>query len=326
MAGAGSALSRKSNTFDARRTDLHVGRHLPEPFPRCHNRDDGDRNAERGKNVCRWLAYTGTPVRLEELLYKPQHSLIDQSLHAQKGAGTTNGDGVGVGWYGEGAAPGLYRSIEPAWSDHNLREIAGQVKSGLFLAHVRASTGSAVQQTNCHPFRFGKWLFMHNGEIEHFHSLKRMLGLAVDPSLYADIAGSTDSELLFFLALTFGLERDPPGAVERTVGYVEQIGRANGVSAPVRMTVGASDGGRVWAFRYASAGKPASLFHSIDPATLREQYPENPILHELSDISRLVASEPFAGLAGAWRDVPPSSSLVVGDGDDQIRPFEPRTP
>ena len=278
------------------------------------------------RTVCRWLAYTGTPLRLEELLYKPKHSLIDQSLHAQQGAGTTNGDGAGVGWYGEGAAPGLYRSIEPAWSDRNLREIAGQVKSGLFLAHVRASTGAAVQQTNCHPFRFGKWLFMHNGEIEHFHSLKRALVLAVDPSIYADIAGSTDSELLFFLALTFGLEHDPPGAVERAVSYVERVGQANGVSAPVRMTVGASDGDRIWAFRYASAGTPASLFHSVEPATLREQYPDNPILHELSDASRLVVSEPFGGLAGAWREAPPSSCLVVGHGDDQIRPFKPRAP
>ena len=276
--------------------------------------------------MCRWLAYTGTPLRLEELLYKPQHSLIDQSLHAQKGAGTTNGDGVGVGWYGEGAAPGLYRSIEPAWSDRNLREIAGQVKSGLFLAHVRASTGSGVQQTNCHPFRFGKWLFMHNGEIEHFHSLKRALGLAVDPSIYADIAGSTDSELLFYQALTFGLEHDTPGAVERAVGFVEQVGLANGVRTPVRMTVGASDGERVWAFRYASAGRPASLFHSIAPSTLREQYPDSPILHALSDTSRLVVSEPFAGLAGAWREVPPSSYLVVGHGDDETRPFAPRAP
>src|SRR5215472_1177951 len=137
--------------------------------------------------MCRWLAYLGTPLLLEDLLYKPKHSLIDQSLHAQLGVGTTNGDGVGVGWYGEGAEPGLYRSIEPAWSDRNLKEIARQVTSGMFLAHVRASTGTAVQQTNCHPFRFGKWLFMHNGAIERFHAVKRTLALAVDPTLFADI-------------------------------------------------------------------------------------------------------------------------------------------
>ena len=274
--------------------------------------------------MCRWLAYTGTPLLLEELLYKPAHSLIDQSLHAQLGAGATNGDGVGVGWYGEHATPGLYRSIEPAWSDRNLRELARQVRSGLFLAHVRASTGTEVQQTNCHPFRHGRWLWMHNGSIQGFKAVKRELRFAVDTSLYDELAGSTDSEVFFFLALTFGLDHDPLGAVERAVGYIERVGRARGVQHPVRMTVGASNGERVWAFRYSSDGRPASLFHSIDVATLRLQFPENRILHELSDDSRLILSEPFGGLEGAWQEVPESSYAVVGGGEDRIGPFSPR--
>ena len=68
--------------------------------------------------MCRWLAYSGTPVLLEELLYKPAHSLIDQGLHSRLGAETTNGDGFGVGWYGEGATPGVFKSIERtcAWT------------------------------------------------------------------------------------------------------------------------------------------------------------------------------------------------------------------
>lgn len=274
--------------------------------------------------MCRWLAYTGTPLLLEELLYKPAHSLIDQSLHAQLGAGATNGDGVGVGWYGEHATPGLYRSIEPAWSDRNLRELARQVRSGLFLAHVRASTGTEVQQTNCHPFRHGRWLWMHNGSIQGFKALKRELRFAVDTSLYDELAGSTDSEAFFFLALTFGLDHDPLGAVERAVGFIERVARARGIEHPVRMTVGASNGERVWAFRYSSDGRPASLFHSVDVATLRVQFPENRILHELSDESRLILSEPFVGLEGAWREIPESSYAIVGGGEDQIGPFSPR--
>ncbi|MFZ0083571.1 MAG: class II glutamine amidotransferase, partial [Trebonia sp.] len=115
--------------------------------------------------MCRWLAYTGAPISLSEVLYTPVHSLIDQSLHSRLGAETTNGDGFGVGWYDAAAAPGLFRSIEPAWNDLNLRELAGHVSSHLFFAHVRAAIGSAVQQTNCHPFRHGRWLFMHNGFI-----------------------------------------------------------------------------------------------------------------------------------------------------------------
>jgi glutamine amidotransferase len=276
--------------------------------------------------MCRWLAYIGTPLLMEELLYKPQHSLIDQSLHAQLGAGTTNGDGVGVGWYGEHETAGLYRSVEPAWSDHNLRELAGQVRARLFFAHVRASTGTGVQQTNCHPFRHGRWLWMHNGEINRFHEVKRELALEVGPALYADIAGSTDSELFFYLALTFGLEHDPPGAVERAAGLIERVGRAHGVELPLRMTLAASDGERIWAFRYSSERQSASLYHTINVVTLRAQYPENPILHDLADDSRLVVSEPFAGLAGAWQEVPEASYAVIGQGEDMILPFNPRPP
>jgi len=274
--------------------------------------------------MCRWLAYTGSPLLLEELLYKPAHSLIDQSLHAQLGAGATNGDGVGVGWYGEHAAPGLYRSIEPAWGDRNLRELARQVRSGLFLAHVRASTGSEVQQTNCHPFRHGRWLWMHNGSIQGFKAIKRELRFAVDVSLYDEMAGSTDSEVFFFLALTFGLDHDPVGAVERATGFIERTAQAKGVEHPIRMTVAASNGERVWAFRYSSDGRPASLFHSLDVATLRLQFPENRILHELSDDSRLILSEPFGGLEGAWREVPQASYAIVGGGEDRLGPFAPR--
>ena len=164
--------------------------------------------------MCRWLAYSGSPVLIEELLYKPKHSLIDQSLHSQLGAETTNGDGFGIGWYGVGETPGVFHSVEPAWNDRNLRDLAAHIESPLVFAHIRASSGSPIQQTNCHPFRHGRWLWMHNGLIREFHEVKRDLVLAVDPSLYPEIEGSTDSEVFFFLALTLGLEDDPPGAVE----------------------------------------------------------------------------------------------------------------
>ncbi len=75
--------------------------------------------------MCRWLAYSGSPILLEELLYKPRHSLIDQSLHSRLGVETTNGDGFGVGWYGKNAdTPAVFHSIEPAWNERNLRELA----------------------------------------------------------------------------------------------------------------------------------------------------------------------------------------------------------
>ena len=160
--------------------------------------------------MCRWLAYAGTAIPLEELLVKRERSLIDQSLHARQGATTTNGDGFGVGWYDEGETPRVYRSTHPAWNDRNLRELAAGISSPLFFAHIRASTGTAIQETNTHPFRYGRWLWMHNGLIRDFPRVKRELVLAVDDSLFTSIEGTTDSETMFYLALTFGLEDDPP--------------------------------------------------------------------------------------------------------------------
>jgi predicted glutamine amidotransferase len=274
--------------------------------------------------MCRWLAYSGSPILIEELLYKTDHSLIDQSLHSRLGVETTNGDGFGVGWYGTNtAAPAVFRSIEPAWNDRNLREVAGHVESPLFLAHIRASTGTAVQQTNCHPFRYEKWLWVHNGLVRDFHLIKRELALAVDGSLYPSIEGSTDSELLFYLALTLGLEDDPPGAVARMVGLVEEAGRHHGIEHPIQMTIGTADGRNVWAFRYSSEGKSRSLYYSTNVRTLREMYPERPRLQEVSDESRIIVSEPIVELAGAWNEVPESSYGVVQEGEDELRPFRP---
>jgi predicted glutamine amidotransferase len=276
--------------------------------------------------MCRWLAYSGSPILLEALLYRPEHSLIDQSRHARMGVETTNGDGFGVGWYeSETEAPAVFRSIEPAWNDRNVREVASHVRSPLFLAHIRASTGTAVQQTNCHPFRYGKWLWVHNGLVRDFHLVKRDLSLAVDESLYPYIEGSADSEVLFYLALTFGLEDDPPKAVERMVGFVEEVGRRRGVEHPVQMTIGTSDGKSLWAFRYSSERDSRTLYYSTDVRTVRELHPELEVLQLVSDETRIVVSEPLGDLTGAWNAVPESSYGVVQDGEDELRPFRPLT-
>ena len=276
--------------------------------------------------MCRWLAYSGAPVPLEELLYRPVHSLIDQSRHARLGVETTNGDGFGVGWYGVGKEPAIFRGVGPAWSDRNLRSIANAVVSPLVMAHIRASTGTPVQETNCHPFRHENWLWMHNGSIAGFHQLKRDLLFAVDPDLFPAIEGSTDSELMFFLALTFGLRDDPPRAVERTVGFIEAVGRQHGVANPVQMTVATSDGQDLWAFRYSTAGQSRSLFYSTAVHTLRELHPDVDLLRELSDRARLVVSEPLGDLAGAWNEVPESTYGVISRDGDMMAPFTPVPP
>jgi predicted glutamine amidotransferase len=277
--------------------------------------------------VCRWLAYYVDPIPLELLLLRREHSLIDQSLHSREGATTTNGDGFGVGWYDEpGGEPGLYKSVHPAWNDRNLRELAAHVRSPLFLAHIRASTGTAVQETNTHPFRHGRWLFMHNGLVREFPTVRRDLLLAVDPELIPAIEGSADSEILFHLALTFGLEDDPLTALERMVGCVEEVGRSHGVEHPIQMTVAASDGERIVAVRYSSEGESRSLYFSTDAQALKALYPDVDELRALSDEARAVVSEPLGDLAGAWNPVPESSIGVVGPGRDELYRFTPRGP
>lgn len=273
--------------------------------------------------MCRWLAYSGSPILIADLLYKPKHSLIDQSLHARLGPHTTNGDGFGIGWYGEGDTPGLYKGVDPIWNDRNLRELSDQVRSRLVFAHIRASTGTPVQQTNCHPFRHGKWLWMHNGQIAGFQQVKRDLVLAVDPALYPCIEGSSDTEVFFFLALTLGLADDVPAGVERAVGFTEQVCHKHGIEDPMRMSVAVSDGYSVWGFRYSSAGVPPSLYYSTNVSTLREQHPEIALFDSLSEETRLIVSEPLGELAGAWNEVPASHYGVIRPGSDEMRSFVP---
>ena len=274
--------------------------------------------------MCRWLAYSGSPIALDEVLFKPKHSLVMQSLKSRKGFEPTNGDGFGIGWYGKAPEPRLYRSTSPAWNDRNLRELASEVESGLFLAHVRASTGTAVQQTNCHPFRHGQWLFMHNGLVNGFGRMKRQLALAVDASLYAAIEGTTDSEMMFYLALTFGLVDDPPEAIARMVGFIEDEGRRNAIENVMQMTLAISNGTHLWVFRYSSEGESRTLFHSTDIRTLRKLYPDIPRFASVSEETRMVVSEPFVDLPGAWNEIPESTYGVVAHGENAFHPFRPR--
>ena len=181
-------------------------------------------------------------------------------------------------------------------------------------------------QTNCHPFRHGRWLFMHNGFIDGFAAVKRDLVLAADESLFPEIKGTADTEVLFCLALTFGLEDDPPDAVARAIGFVEELGRARGVQYPFQGTIATTDGESLWVFRYSSRGKSRSLFFTRDVRMLRQQYPDREILREVSDDTRLVVSEPIGDLPGAWIEMPEASYGVVTKGGDQLQPFAPKPP
>jgi predicted glutamine amidotransferase len=277
--------------------------------------------------MCRWMGWLGQQLLMEEILFNSPHSIVDQSLNARMGAEPTNGDGFGLGWYGAGEGPGLYHSVEPAWSDPNLRELAAHVESPLFVAHVRAAIGSPVQQTNCHPFRYKNWLFLHNGYLGGFAKLRRELMFLVAPEYFQLIHGSTDTEVAFTLALTLGLTEDPLGAMEQTVGLIEEHARALGIEDAVQGTFGITDGATLWAVRYATSGPPRTLYTSADPGTVRRLYPDNPRLSQVTEDDRLVVSEPFSDLPGLWNPVPESTSLTVRRGGIlEHTPFRPRVP
>jgi predicted glutamine amidotransferase len=164
---------------------------------------------------------------------------------------------------------------------------------------------------------------VHNGVIAGFELMRRDLMLAVAPELFAGIQGSTDSEVLFHLALTFGLEQDPIGALEQAVGLVEATAVKHGIENAVQASLGLTDGERLWAFRYSTEHKSRSLFVSAEAETVHRLHPENERLKRLSDEDRIVVSEPLADLEGVWNEIPESTVVIVQPGPDEQRPFRP---
>lgn len=211
--------------------------------------------------MCRWAAYIGQPIFLDDIIARPGHSLIVQSSNVSECKTTTNGDGFGLAWYDRRPEPGLYRDIYPAWSDPNLRSVAAQVCSGLFLAHVRASTGSATSRNNCHPFAVGRWSFMHNGQIGGFDQFRKHADMLIPDELYGFRKGATDSEALFLLALAEGLDADPVGALARAAGQMQAMSRQRGTGPHLRLSAAFSNGERLFAVRSSSDEISPSLYY-----------------------------------------------------------------
>lgn len=273
--------------------------------------------------MCRWLAYSGAPIFLDEVLFKTDHSLIDQSLRASDTTNTTNGDGFGIGWYGIRDLPGVYKDIKPAWNDANLHALAAQIESPMFLAHVRATTGSPVQRSNCHPFSYKQWLLVHNGLIGGYEKLHRDLAFAVSPELFPLISGTTDSELMFMLALSFGMERDVKSGVARMAGLVEQVAKQHGVENALQMTLGISDGESLYAVRYSTEGDSRSLFYSASRDVTATIAPD---VGRFSRGARAIVSEPLSNLEADWVPVPEAAFLKITGGDIICEPFIPTPP
>ncbi len=247
--------------------------------------------------MCRLVAYLGEPIYLDAVVCTPRHSLVRQALRAEEARTVTNGDGFGVGWYGERAEPGVYREVMPAWSDENLLALCATVRSRLFFAHVRAATGGGIARHNCHPFRHGKWLFMHNGQIGGYAGVRRALEAQLPDNLFAERRGATDSELLFLLALArIGADLAPAAAMQSVLVDTQALMATLGIAEPLRFAATLSDGEQLLAFRYASDGHPPSLY-----------------VGGCSQGS-IVASEPLDAHPEAWQSVPANSWVRVVEG------------
>ncbi|MEP3845541.1 MAG: class II glutamine amidotransferase [Paracoccaceae bacterium] len=211
--------------------------------------------------MCRWAAYLGEPIFMSEIVTSPANSLIKQAQSARESITETNADGFGLAWYDQRPEPGIYKDVHPAWADANLHSVTDQVSSGLFLAHVRASTGTATSRDNCHPFVCGKMSFMHNGQVGGFDAIRKSADMLIPDELFARRRGSTDSESIFLVAMGMGLEKNPKLALERAVGQFEAMSRDKGSAPHIRMTAAISDGEKLYTVRYASDDMAPSLYY-----------------------------------------------------------------
>ena len=257
--------------------------------------------------MCRWVAYSGEPVFLEDFVSRPCQSLIAQSRHCRESKVEVNADGFGIGWYGERTRPGIFRDIRPAWNDENLISIAHQIRSRLFFAHVRASTGTATTRANCHPFAVDTWLFMHNGQVGGWDRLRRRIEMAIPEELFQHRGGTTDSEALFLIALGFGLATDPAAAIARTLAFLEGEMRSAGVAEPLRFTAVFSGGEDLVAVRYASDGQPPTLYTKTCQVAG----------------GTLLVSEPLDDVRLGWTAIPAQSLVTVKRGVVTVTPFAP---
>ena len=211
--------------------------------------------------MCRWIAYRGETTAFEHYVTEPEHSLISQSIRALESTAGTNGDGFGLGWYGDHPEPGLYRETRPAWSDENLRYLCRHLHSHLFFAHVRAATGTAVTRQNCHPFASGRWLFMHNGFVGSWNRLRRKVEALIPDPLYPSRIGTTDSEAVFLAIVGAGVERDPVRATSKVLRELCRLVNEDGLRERMRFTSALSNGEDLYAFRFAENDSANSLYY-----------------------------------------------------------------
>ncbi len=278
--------------------------------------------------MCRFLAYKGKRVLLADILTRPCHSLIKQSYRAKMREEPLNGDGFGLGWYDPvfDPFPGLYTSLTPAWADRNLYRIAEKLSSPCIFAHIRAATpGMLVSNVNCHPFKYGPFLWMHNGYIGEFSKIKRLLRNSLKDPFYHMIEGTTDSEhafAVFLNELPEGRERytasELTQAMTATILRLNQWAKDAGIKEGSNFNFAVTDGENMVVTRYATPIEktPESLYYtygsdfSCTGDTCRM---ENPLKNKSSII---ISSEPVTEEHDNWIEIPSGTLLEVNEKND----------
>lgn len=281
--------------------------------------------------MCRFMIYKGREnMLLSDLLTKPAHSIINQSFDSRLRLdmrNPINGDGFGVGYYSQCNTPCIFKAITPAWNNVNLNNLSMNTESRLVFGHVRASTQGVLSETNCHPFSFGKLMFMHNGGVSQFNMIKKKLVNHVRDEYFLYIQGSTDSECCFalFLNTLHEMGYDPSDfnakfshdvlreAVMTTIGLIRdwQIQVTN---EPSLLNFAVTDGDSVVVTRYITSktDEAASLHFS----TGSRFYEYEPGLFKMERLNRsqdviFVASEPLTFERGDWICVPSNTMITI---------------
>ncbi len=278
--------------------------------------------------MCRFTLYLGPPITLSALLLEPAHSLIRQSTHAKEREEPLNGDGFGVGWYQPSLTdePSVFRAITPAWNDRNLRNIGRVVASPAVLAHVRAATStSGVNLANCHPFRYQRYLCMHNGDVGSFPRIRRRLLESVSDEAFGNVYGSTDSEHFFALVIDelMKTEDADPGqrlasALQNAIHRVLHIVREHGDGETSWLNVAVSDGDHAAVSRFCSDpnASPESLYYYFGPPLYALAYDgARRRRYEGFRDASIVASERLTE-GGGWQEIPANHMVVVRRGQE----------
>lgn len=278
--------------------------------------------------MCRFAAYIGhKKVLLNELLEKPNNSLISQSRAAQESSFVLNADGFGVAWYDKSidSTAGVFKSVRPAWNDNNLHHIASKIKSDCFIGHVRASTVGDVTVNNCHPFTYKQYTFVHNGTIGSFEKIRKRLINELDDEYLNNIKARTDSEHIFALVMQY-LHKDSSKnlamAIKHAFSKVDEWQKDLGDDAYSKLNVVLTDGEQLVATRYVNKGKDPLTLHYATGEGVDLGLDDHIIKGSQGNGAVVVASEHLTDYLDEWVDVPLNHYLVIDkDLDIQINSF-----